>query len=111
MLAGAAGSGVSSLRVQPVRRTGAAQAIAAAPRVLRRSKAARSLRFEFIVCSVRWKCVSQTLFVSLSKINSTFRHQLFCISEQMDKYQEMRAFVAVVEAGSFVAAADALRLS
>lgn len=29
----------------------------------------------------------------------------------MDKYQEMRAFVAVVDAGSFVAAADALRLS
>jgi len=29
----------------------------------------------------------------------------------MDKYQEMRAFVAVVDAGSFVAAADTLRLS
>ena len=29
----------------------------------------------------------------------------------MDKFQEMRAFVAVVDAGSFVRAADALDLS
>ena len=29
----------------------------------------------------------------------------------MDKFQEMRAFVAVVEAGSFVRAAEALNLS
>lgn len=52
-----------------------------------------------------------TLNALKTKINSACLNSLFRIWRQMARFQEMRVFAAVVDSGSFVAAADTLEMS